>query len=91
MEFYPNESFLGDNQVKLIENPRFSTTSSGVGDTDEQQMNQLVIAQVHHDPILEMRQVENDKDTVAAITGTENDDGDVSNAKDKETGNDNHL
>lgn len=73
----------------MIENPRFSTTSSGVGDTDEQQMNQLVIAQVHHDPILEMRQVENH--AAAAVTAITTDDDDVSYAKDKETGNDKHL
>ena len=46
-----------------MENPRYSTTSSGVGDTEEQQLNQLVIAQVHHDPILELRTLKEDKES----------------------------
>merc|ERR1712223_1320468 len=46
-------------------NPRLSTTSSGAGESDcdqQLQLNQLVVAQVHHDPILEMPAVE-DKET----------------------------
>ena len=44
-------------------NPRLSTTSSGAGESDQElQLNQLVVAQVHHDPILEMPSVE-DKET----------------------------
>ena len=45
------------------QNPRLSTTSSGAGESDQElQLNQLVVAQVHHDPILEMPSVE-DKET----------------------------
>ena len=44
-------------------NPRLSTASSGAGESDgELQLNQLVVAQVHHDPILEIPSVE-DKET----------------------------
>ena len=49
--------FTGEAEVKP-ENPRFSTTSST---DDEVQVDQLVIAQVHHDPILES-QHENEAD-----------------------------
>ena len=53
---FKNESFK-------TQNPRLSTTSSGAGESDQElQLNQLVVAQVHHDPILEMPSVE-DKET----------------------------
>ena len=41
-----------------VPNPRFSTTSSGAGESEDLALNQLVVAQVHHDPILEMRSAE---------------------------------
>merc|ERR1719266_53402 len=51
--------------LETSNNPRLSTTSSGAGESDcdqQLQLNQLVVAQVHHDPILEMPAVE-DKET----------------------------
>ena len=42
----------GDN--KISNNPRFSTASSLEGD-EHLQLDQLVVAQVHHDPIQEKR------------------------------------
>ncbi len=47
--------FLGD--MKVTENHRFSTTSSNTDD-DQLIIDQLVIAQVHHDPIPENRLAE---------------------------------
>ena len=56
------DSFKTDS-FKTQNNPRLSTTSSGAGESDQElQLNQLVVAQVHHDPILEMPSVE-DKET----------------------------
>ena len=46
-----NSIILGDIKVA---NERFSTASSNLGET-EQILNQLVVAQVHHDPVLEKR------------------------------------
>ena len=55
-DLFKNDSFK-------TQNPRLSTTSSGAGESDQElQLNQLVVAQVHHDPILEMPSVE-DKET----------------------------
>ena len=55
------DSFKNDSFK--TQNPRLSTTSSGAGESDQElQLNQLVVAQVHHDPILEMPSVE-DKET----------------------------
>ena len=58
------DSFKNDSLFKTSQNnPRLSTTSSGAGESDQElQLNQLVVAQVHHDPILEMPSVE-DKET----------------------------
>ena len=58
------DSFKNDSLFKTNQNnPRLSTTSSGAGESDQElQLNQLVVAQVHHDPILEMPSVE-DKET----------------------------
>jgi hypothetical protein len=57
--FIANKSSIinvADNNktVPEVVNPRFSTTSSTEGD-DQQQVDQLVIAQVHHNPIPENR------------------------------------
>ena len=40
--------------MKISNNPRFSTASSLEGD-EHLQLDQLVVAQVHHDPIQEKR------------------------------------
>ena len=45
-------NFLGD--IKDQKNPRFSTTSSTEG--DDQNLDQLVVAEVHHEPIMEIKE-----------------------------------
>ena len=47
-----NFIFLGD--IKDQKNPRFSTTSSTEG--DDQNLDQLVVAEVHHEPIMEIKE-----------------------------------
>ena len=57
------DSFKTDSFKTSQNNPRLSTTSSGAGESDQElQLNQLVVAQVHNDPILKMPSVE-DKET----------------------------
>merc|ERR1719414_801357 len=46
------------SDIKDQKNPRFSTTSSTEG--DDQNLDQLVVAEVHHEPIMEIKETDNE-------------------------------
>merc|ERR1719266_2814562 len=70
--------------LETSNNPRLSTTSSGAGESDcdqQLQLNQLVVAQVHHDPILEMPAVEDKETDSLEVENIKKDDAEVTAMK----------
>jgi hypothetical protein len=59
------ESAKTKGDVKISNNPRFSTASSLEGD-EHLQLDQLVVAQVHHDPIQEKRVEEEQESKISS-------------------------